>query len=132
MLPRIPLKPVPVFNDTEDRMMSRSGPRCARHGGAHPRRVCVLCVWTMRSAKVKPGPQPVFFNEASKECDGWTGCVSEALPEPVNETSSLSGGVTGRLHVRLNLKNFIIRALTKRRVGGFVRLPKYFFNCFFW
>lgn len=46
----------------------------------------------------------MFFHEASEECGGWTGCVSETLPEPANETMSLSEvGVTGRLHVTVNL-----------------------------
>lgn len=57
----------------------------------------------------------MFFNEASEECGGWTGCVSKALPEPVNETSFLSEGGfgiggTGRMSVRPNLKNFRITA----------------------
>lgn len=35
--------------------------------------VCALA-W---SAKVKNGSEPMFFNEASEECGGWTGCVNK-------------------------------------------------------
>ena len=84
MLSRIPPKLFPTFNDTEDGVMSCTGPWCARHRGTHPRRVhdcmskCVFLyntpVW---SAKVTNGPEPVVFNEASEECGGWTGCVNK-------------------------------------------------------
>lgn len=55
-------------------------------------RVCVsvkcVCavVW---SAKVKNGSEPVFFNEASEESGGWTGCVNKRAiwSSPPNETS---------------------------------------------
>lgn len=104
--------------------------------GLTPAECVFVCVYNV-ICQGKAWPTAWVFNEASKECGGWTGCISEALPEPVNETSSLSEGVwgvgvTGRLHVRLNLKNFIIRALTKRRVRRVVRSPamnlaKYYF-----
>lgn len=52
--PEIPRNWFPPFNDTEDRVMSCTGPWCTRHGGTHPRRVhnliskcvcfCEMCV----------------------------------------------------------------------------------------
>lgn len=81
--------------------MSWTGPWCTRHGGTHPRRMhitshaCVFCTVCMcalvGSAKVKNGSEPMFFNEASEECAGWTGCVnSQPFGVPPNVTSSLS------------------------------------------